>query len=304
MGPATKLLTAAEPAVQGARAALLAAEGVEGPLGIVEAPRGLLRNLAFAPRPAMLGELGRVWLTDTLAFKPFPGCAYLQAAIEGVLRAEVDARDVAEVTVDAGYLTVAMERLGRDGGLTPVGVGFSVARSVAVALRARGLTHEELDPAWLAENAAAVEELAARVRVRHDWGLSLRGARGVVDAGASLRDVPLRAWPRVARRARELGMDEVGLPPRELAALARRSDLRRELRALLRAGSSDGLAGIDTARLRMTFPCRLAIRLRSGRVVEIEGDEPGASARPVEEQRAVVAARARAVGLEPAAAAV
>jgi 2-methylcitrate dehydratase PrpD len=301
MGPPTKLLTAAEPAVQGARAALLAAEGVEGPLEIVEAPRGLLRNLSFAPRPAMLGELGAVWLTDTLAFKPFPGCAYLQAAVDGALRAAVEARDVAEVVVDAGYLTVAMERLGRDGGLTPVGVGFSAARSVAVALLAGRLTHAELAPDWLAGHAGEVSDLAARVRVRHDWALTLRSARGVVDAGASVRDVPLRAWPRVLRRMRELGMDEAALPPRELAELARRADLRRELRALLRGGSAHGLAGLDTERLRMTFPCRLSIRLRSGRVARVEGDERGASARPLAEQRDVVAARARAVGLETAA---
>src|SRR5439155_6946410 len=86
MGPDTKLLTAAEPAVQGARAAQLSAEGLDGPLGVVEDRRGLLRHLAFAGRPAMLGELGRVWLTDTLAFKPFPGCAYLQPAVEAALR--------------------------------------------------------------------------------------------------------------------------------------------------------------------------------------------------------------------------
>src|SRR3954454_17219572 len=142
MGPATKLLTAAEPAAQGARAALLAAEGVKGPLDVIEDRRGLLTHLAFAARAAMLGELGGVWLTDTLAFKPFPGCAYLQAAVDAALRAGVDAREADEVTVDAGYLTVAMERLGRDGGLTPVGVAFSAARSVAVALLAGRLTHE------------------------------------------------------------------------------------------------------------------------------------------------------------------
>ena len=34
MGPRTKLLTAAEPAVQGARAAQLSAEGLDGPLGV------------------------------------------------------------------------------------------------------------------------------------------------------------------------------------------------------------------------------------------------------------------------------
>src|ERR671932_508578 len=132
---------------------MLAAEGVRGPLGVVEDRRGLLRHLAFAPRPAMLGALGTTWLTDTLAFKPFPGCAYLQAAVDAV-------------TVDAGYLTVAMERLGAAGGLTPVGVGFSAARSVAVALVAGRLTHTELERAWLAGAAPGIDALAARVRVR------------------------------------------------------------------------------------------------------------------------------------------
>jgi 2-methylcitrate dehydratase PrpD len=301
MGPATKLLTAAEPATQGARAALLAAEGVDGPLDVVEAPRGLLRNLSFAARPAMLGELGGVWLTDTLAFKPFPGCAYLQSAVDAALRAGVDAREVGEVEVHAGYLTVAMERLGRDGGLTPVGVGFSAARSVAVALLAGRLTHEELAPGWLAAHAADVAGLAARVTVRHDWGLTLASARGVLDAGASVRDVPLRAWPRVLRRMRELGMDEAAIPPRELAELARRADLRRELRALVTGGSARGIAGLDTGSLRMTFPCRLRIGLRSGRTIELDGDERGASARPLAEQRQVVEARARAAGLVAAA---
>ena len=42
MGPQTKLLTAAEPAAAGARAALLAAEGVTGALDVIEHPRGLL----------------------------------------------------------------------------------------------------------------------------------------------------------------------------------------------------------------------------------------------------------------------
>jgi hypothetical protein len=68
--------------------------------------------------------------------------------------------------------------------------------------------------------------------------------------------------------------------------------LRGALWDLVRAGSSDGLAGVDAGRLRMTFPCRLRIRLHGGRVVDVEGEEPGASAHPVDEQRAVVARRA------------
>src|SRR5204863_2915302 len=134
----------------------------------------------FAPRPRMLGELGRVWLTDTLAYKRHPGCAYLQAAIDAILAGGVSAREIERIDVSAGYLTVGMERLGAQAGLTPVGVTFSTARSVAVAALAGRLTHRELAPAWLAEHADEVERLARNVRVRHDWELTLAGVRGVV----------------------------------------------------------------------------------------------------------------------------
>ena len=203
MGPDSKLLTAAEPAVQGARAAQLAAQGVTGALDVIEDRRGLLENFSFAPRPAMLGGLGEVWLTDTLAFKPRPGCAYLQAPVDLALGLEIDAADVAEIEVDAGYLTVGMESLGARAGLTPSGVTFSAARSLAVALVAGRLTHEELEPEWLAAHREDIEALAGRVRLRHDWGMTLATLRGTVEAGASVRDVRLGAWPRVLRRMRD-----------------------------------------------------------------------------------------------------
>ena len=113
MGPQSKLLTAAEPAAAGARAALLAADGVSGALDVIEHPRGVLANLSFAPRPAMFGGLGEVWLTDTLAFKRLPGCAYLQSVGEAACSAGVEAGEVAAIEIDAGWLTCEMESLGR-----------------------------------------------------------------------------------------------------------------------------------------------------------------------------------------------
>ena len=296
MGPDSKLLTAAEPAVQGARAALLAAQGVTGALDVIEDRRGLLANFSFAPRPAMLGGLGEVWLTDTLAFKPRPGCAYLQAPVDLALGLEIDAADVAEIEVDAGYLTVGMESLGARAGLTPIGVTFSAARSLAVALVAGRLTHEELEPEWLAAHREDVEALAARVRLRHDWGMTLATLRGTVEAGASVRDVRLGAWPRVLRRMRELGMDEASLSREDLRALAASRDHRRELRRLLSRPGGGGIAAIDTGAMRLAFPCRLRVRLRSGGVREAEGAEPGGGGAPLTEQRAVVEAKCTAVG--------
>jgi 2-methylcitrate dehydratase MmgE/PrpD-like protein len=299
MGPDSKLLTAAEPAVQGARAALLAAEGVTGALDVVEDRRGLLAHFSFAPRPLMLGGLGSVWLTDTLAFKPRPGCAYLQAPVELVLGLGIKGAEVEAVEVDAGYLTVGMESLGARAGLTPIGVTFSAARSVAVALTAGRLTHEELAPEWLAAHASEVESLAARVKLRHDWAMTLETLRGTVDAGASVRDVPPRGWPRVLRRMRELGMDEASLSGGDLRALANDRSARRELwRLLSRRGGREGIEGIDTGAMRLAFPCRVRVRLFSGEVLSASGAEPGAGGAPLDEQREVVFAKCAAVGAE------
>ena len=244
MGPDTKLLTAAEPAVQGARAALLAAEGVTGALDVIENRRGLLTHLSFAPRPSMLGGLGDVWLTDTLAFKPYPGCAYLQSAVDAALAAEVAPADVAAIDVAAGLLTVEMEALSHAAGLTAVGVTFSAARSVAIALIASRLTHHELSPDWLAAHEAEARELASRVRVRHDWGLTIETARGPAGGGrigarrpaddlAARRPAHARAGDRRRgdRRRRAAPAARAARPPARAAPAAGAGPRRRDRRA-------------------------------------------------------------------------
>ena len=283
MGPATKLLTAADPALQGARAALLAAEGVDGPLDVIEHPQGLLRYFADVGRPRMLGALGSVWLTDTLAFKARPGCAYLQAAVDAALQVEASPEEIDAVDVEAGLMTLAMDRLSRDAALTPVKVNFSTPLSVALALVEGDLTHRQLEPDAIARAAA----FAPRVRVRHDWELTLRTAEGMSAGGASLRDVPLGSIPRLLRRAAEL-------PRPDARPLLRDAALRRRLGSLIR-GDRAGIDALDTSRLRMTFPCRLRVRLRSGRVLELEGSERGGCGAPVREQADVVAAKAELV---------
>ena len=139
-------------------------------------------------------------------------------------------------------------------------------------------------------------EIAARVRVRHDWALTLETMRGPVAAGVSTADVGAGGWLRTARRMRELRMPQV-IDGRELRALFARRGLRSELWRLARTRGS-GLASLDTAAMRMSFPCRLRIRLRSGRVLELDGEERGVCGRPLHEQRRVVEEKCRLVGLE------
>lgn len=303
MGPKSKLLTAAEPAAAGARAALLAAEGVTGALDVVEHPRGVLASLSFAPRPTMFGALGEVWLTDTLAFKRLPGCAYLQSIGEAACAAGVDAGGVAEVEIDAGWLTCEMESLGKGPDLSPVRVNFSARLTTAIALLAGRLTPAELDAAWLAENETEVRALAARVSVRHDPALTARTVLGTLDAGASPNDVGLRELLRIRRRLGDVNMDEANPGPALIRAIAADYRLRRALGGSLRARLSGragggGIDDLDVAKLRMTFPSRMRIRLRDGSTQALEGTEPGSCGRPLDEQRAVVAEKLALAGLD------
>jgi hypothetical protein len=301
MGPQSKLLTAAEPAAVGARAALLAAEGVTGALDVIEHPRGVLASLSFAPRPAMFGGFGRIWLTDTLAYKRLPGCAYLQSVGEAALAAEVEADEIAAVEIEAGWLTCEMEELGRGPGLTPVRVNFSATLTAAIALLAGRFGPAELDPAWLGEHEAEIHALVARVSVSHDPALTAQTLRGTLDAGAS-PDLGLRDLLRIRRRLGDANMDEANPAPAVLRALAANRGLRRNLGRSLRARLSGeakadaGIDGLDTAALRMTFPSRLRIRLRDGSTRVIEGSEPGSCGRPLAEQRAVVEERLAVAG--------
>jgi hypothetical protein len=301
MGPASKLLTAAEPAAAGVRAALLAADGVDGALDVIEHPRGVLANLSFAPRPAMFGGLGSVWLTDTLAYKRLPGCAYLQSVAEAALASGVGAGEIARVEIEAGWLTCEMEALGRGPDLTPIRVNFSATLTTAIALLAGRFTPAELEPAWLVENEAAIVALAARVELSHEPALTAQTLRGTLDAGAS-PDLGFRDLLRIRRRLGDVNMNEANPAPAVLRALAAdrglRRNLGRSLRGRLGSGASgdSGIDGLDTAALRMTFPSRLRIGLRDGSTRVVEGSEPGACGHSLAEQRAVIEERLAVAG--------
>lgn len=302
MGPRSKLLTAAEPAAAGARAAQLAASGLDGALDVIEHPRGVLANLSFAPRPAMFGGLGEVWLTDTLAYKPLPGCAYVQAVANAACAAGVEAGEVAAVEIEAGWLTCEMEKLGAGPELAPVRVNFSAALTTAVALLAGRLTPAELEPAWLAANEAAIRELAGRVTLRHDPALTACTLRGTLEAGAS-PGLGAGDLLRIRRRMGDVNMDEANPGAALVRALAADRRLRRalgrSLRDRLRRRGDPGIGELDTGALRMTFPARLRIRLRGGATRVVEGDEPASCGRPIGEQRAVVERSLELAGSPP-----
>src|SRR5438067_8478509 len=130
MAPDTKLLTAAEPAVAGLRAARLAAAGVTGPVDALDNPEGFLSAFSYAPLPGLLGGLGEGWATTTLCVKPYPGCAYVDTILDALAGLDLPpASEVVAVDVDASLLTIGMDALSRPyagtGPPSPVNVNFS-----------------------------------------------------------------------------------------------------------------------------------------------------------------------------------
>lgn len=185
-----KLLVAAEALAAGWRAAALAEAGLEGPLDILDDGSDLLEPLASGhPLPRWLTGIGQTWLTRTITFKAAPGCAYVATALEAVreLLDEIEelegrrltASDVLRIDVDAGLLTCAMElllggpRLADPPQRSPVGVNFSVARSLSLLLARGSLGPADLTLEAMAEVADVTAELEPRVHVHHDWRMTL-----------------------------------------------------------------------------------------------------------------------------------
>ena len=297
MGPTSKVLTAAVPTLTGIEAAELAKAGLTGALAIVEHPRkGFWASFTYVPLPAMMGGLGEAWVTDTLAFKRYPGCAYIDTTMDALFMALADARqalgrpleegDVASIRVEASLLTVEMDNLSSEHvnphePLSPVNVNFSIPYNVAIGILAGRHTGRELDQGFLDRNDRAIRGLAAKTTLVHDWSMSAL----VVQAFGSLgRASPIAALgPRELVRViagyrsqmggakksslgvgRLLGADGVGLAGR----------IARAVKARARGPSSSDLGGADFSRFQMAFPARITLTTRTGACFRARQDVP------------------------------
>ncbi len=110
-GTWTKRLHAGWAAQSGIRAALLARGGFSGPRTVFEGVHGLFHGFAHTTQGnfGVLDDFGRAWVTETLAFKPYP-CGtmahpYIDCAKRLAARG-VKASDVKEMICEVGEGTV------------------------------------------------------------------------------------------------------------------------------------------------------------------------------------------------------
>jgi 2-methylcitrate dehydratase PrpD len=249
-GSEGKMLSAAMIAPVGVQAAELAANGVRGTQEAFEGERGFLRVFADAPLPGAFKGYGKVWLTESLGYKIYPGCAYMAAAIDCVLglvrQHHIDARKVHTVYVGAGPLTLAMDARSAPYVRGPESLATTLTHSVAYNI-AVAVVDRELSPRQFTRDRIkdpAVWELAGKVRLSLDDDL--------------------------ARRARE------------------RSPLRIAGDDGANAQLFD-IENIDLVGFKTTFGARVRIELDGGRTFEMDQEAPtGSGARPFDDRRKAV----------------
>jgi 2-methylcitrate dehydratase PrpD len=111
-GAWTKRLHAGWAAQSGIRAALLARSGFVGPRTVFEGTHGLFNGFAHTAQgdyEALLGDFGTRWVTDTLAFKPYPCGTMAQPYIDCARRVGargISPEDVSEIVCEVAEGTV------------------------------------------------------------------------------------------------------------------------------------------------------------------------------------------------------
>src|SRR3984885_12699821 len=111
-GAWTKRMHAGWAAQSGIRAALLAKQGFVGPRTVFEGVHGLFHGFAHTTHgdyDALTGDFGTRWVTDTLAFKPYPCGTMAQPYIDCARRLAargIKADDIAEIVCEVAEGTV------------------------------------------------------------------------------------------------------------------------------------------------------------------------------------------------------
>jgi len=215
-GSGAKLLTAAWPSVLGMQAARFAAQGLTGPKRVFDDTNGFYGAFSYAPIRGAWDGLGERWLTESLAVKRHPGCAYVDSALdalEAILSRFLLERgralrpsDIHRIRVLTTLVTCEMERLSLACGEEdqPVTMNFSLRRSLAWRVLKGGLRPRECTAQAVRDAAGAVRELSDRIQIVSDLGMNRDLLTSLLDrAGLSalVRQMGIRGVLSLARQA-------------------------------------------------------------------------------------------------------
>ena len=170
-----KIQTASISGVLGLRSGFLAGDGFRTDREVFDE---FLDEKSFLALPETLSGYGESWVTRTLSFKPYPGCAYLQSPIELVDRNPVQGK----VRFEVSAVTIEMDSVSERwlDGDSPVAVGFSLPYSTA-AFRSGGIDTTSVSRGYLERNRRKIERIAEKTEVKHSWKHTYNVAEGLTD---------------------------------------------------------------------------------------------------------------------------
>ena len=203
-GPHSKVLTSALPAQNGVIACQLASKGFIGSHNIFTAPDGFINFMGDMPAPDRIELIldYETWMTNTLSFKLYPGCAYLDAPLDCVFQIleknqNINGEDIKSIKVKLpGLGTVSMDMSDRedatlDGLKKPdssyVILNFNVPYNIAAAIIDKELTPRQflkdriLDP--------KIHKLAKKVQVDTDTAMTLKIFQSFLPNNITLSDI-------------------------------------------------------------------------------------------------------------------
>lgn len=292
MGPDSKLSLISEPTMAGVRAAFLAKEGITGPIEILDEDKGFFGGFCFAPARFFLEGFGQSWVTQSIAIKPYPGCAYVDSVVDSMLDImeefkiergrKLMPKDVSDIHIEATLLTTQMETLGRAyghaGELPPTfNLNFRVPQTVAITIIAGCLTSAEFALEFLASNKKAILQLTSRIRLFHNWKMTLAVVRALSDGlepFSILSHLSLREIYNALKEAKRKQSHELPFTLSDLPAIfkvVKLEDIRNLRDKMNRSGM---MAEVDFGRLKMPFAAKITLKTTDGKRYEADREFP------------------------------
>jgi len=188
--PDTKVICTSSPTVGGVKAAFMAAQGMDGPLDIIENPVGFYVNFSYSKYiPDIWKWLGKTWTLRSLSVKKYATCGYAQGSVNAAIALKMNNTflldEIVRINIYVPIVTVIMEKFSKPhfgAGITPVNTHFSTTRSVAAALIFGELTGNFYRAGAFEAKAEEIRKLVDRISLHHDWRLTILSMRGI-DAG-------------------------------------------------------------------------------------------------------------------------
>jgi len=307
MSPTSKLLTASFPSAIGHLSAMYAKQGLTGPTDVIENKKGLLERFTYKPIEKMFTGLGKKWTTNTIAYKIYPGCAYIDAPVDCIMKImkqfkdengrDIKVDDISNIIVESTILSAGMQSLSSPffskDNISPVNINFSIPLSLSLAILEYGnLTTSSFAEENLSHKKKDLIRLAERIIVKHNWQLTLDMVKRMnekVNFFVLLKNFSLYDLIKIRNGIKK----EIGFSPKLLnyLSLLRGKHLKSIMELIYNYSYNrdDDLSSTDLDNFPMPFSAEITLKTCNGKEYYASSIDPlGTPQRPMEETEELV----------------